>query len=49
MTMLRYILIAVTSFLAPELANADTIAIIGTGGVGSALGPHFAAAGHAVV
>lgn len=30
-------------------ANADTIAIIGTGGVGSALGPHFAAAGHTVV
>ena len=30
-------------------ANADTIAVIGTGGVGSALGPKFAAAGHTVV
>lgn len=28
---------------------ADTIAVIGTGGVGSALGPHFAAAGHTVI
>lgn len=28
---------------------ADTIAIIGTGGVGSALGPQFAAAGHSIV
>jgi 8-hydroxy-5-deazaflavin:NADPH oxidoreductase len=30
-------------------ATADTIAVIGTGGVGSALGPHFAAAGHTVI
>lgn len=29
--------------------NADTIAVIGTGGVGSALGPRFAAAGHTVI
>lgn len=30
-------------------ATADTIAVIGTGGVGSALGPHFAAGGHTVI
>lgn len=30
-------------------AAADTIAIIGTGGVGSALGPRFAALGHTIV
>lgn len=30
-------------------ATAETIAVIGTGGVGSALGPHFAAAGHTVI
>ena len=30
-------------------AMADTIAVIGTGSVGSALGPEFAAAGHSIV
>ena len=30
-------------------AAADTIAIIGTGGVGSALGPRFASLGHTIV
>lgn len=49
MTMLRNIFIAVISITTSGLANADTIAVIGTGGVGSALGPHFAAAGHTVV
>ncbi|MEQ8510623.1 MAG: NAD(P)-binding domain-containing protein [Rhodospirillaceae bacterium] len=40
-------LIAATLMAAP--AAADTIAIIGTGGVGSALGAQFADAGHTVV
>ncbi len=31
------------------VAQADTIAIIGTGNVGSALGPEFAAQGHTIV
>lgn len=35
--------------LAAGQANADTIAIIGTGDVGAALGPEFAAQGHTVV
>ncbi len=39
----------VCTFLMLGPANAYTIAVIGTGGVGSALGPHFAAAGHTVV
>jgi predicted dinucleotide-binding enzyme len=34
---------------APALLQADTIAVIGTGSVGSALGPEFAAQGHIVV
>ncbi len=32
-----------------SVANADTIAVIGTGQVGSALGPEFAAQGHDIV
>ena len=36
-------------FLLPALAHADRIAIIGTGDVGSALGPEFAALGHEIV
>lgn len=36
-------------FATPTLASAETIAVIGTGSVGSALGPRFAAAGHTVV
>ncbi|MDH3410629.1 MAG: NAD(P)-binding domain-containing protein, partial [Gammaproteobacteria bacterium] len=45
----------IKSFLAVLLcstitvAQADTIAIIGTGNVGSALGPEFAAQGHTIV
>jgi predicted dinucleotide-binding enzyme len=35
--------------LLPALAAADRIAIIGTGDVGSALGPEFAALGHEIV
>lgn len=33
----------------PQNASADTIAIIGTGDVGGALGPEFAALGHDIV
>lgn len=33
----------------PTIVSAETIAIIGTGSVGSALGPRFAEAGHTVV
>ena len=36
-------------FVAPTIVNAETIAIIGTGSVGSALGPRFADNGHTVV
>ncbi len=35
--------------LAAVTAHADTIAIIGTGNVGGALGPEFAAQGHTIV
>ena len=35
--------------LATGLANADTIAIIGTGDVAGALGPEFAAQGHTII
>jgi predicted dinucleotide-binding enzyme len=34
---------------AATTAHADTIAVIGTGNVGSALGPEFAALGHTIV
>ncbi|MGI9270746.1 MAG: NADPH-dependent F420 reductase, partial [Woeseiaceae bacterium] len=33
----------------PAIVNAETIAVIGTGSVGSALGPRFAETGHTVV
>lgn len=36
-------------FFIPATAPADTIAIIGTGQVGAALGPEFAALGHDIV
>jgi 8-hydroxy-5-deazaflavin:NADPH oxidoreductase len=36
-------------FGAPTIAGAETIAVIGTGEVGSALGPEFAALGHTIV
>ena len=42
------IAVALATLLSGAVA-ADTIAVIGTGGVGSALGPRFAAAGHTVV
>ena len=35
--------------LYPSLAGADTIAIIGTGQVASALGPRFASAGNTII
>lgn len=47
--MKTYIALALAALTWSVPANADTIAIIGTGGVGSALGPHFAAVGHTVV
>ncbi len=36
-------------FVAPTIVSAETIAVIGTGSVGSALGPRFAELGHTVV
>jgi len=36
-------------FAVPTIVNAETIAVIGTGSVGSALGPRFAEIGHTVV
>jgi predicted dinucleotide-binding enzyme len=43
------LLAALFALSAPSLLWADTIAIIGTGSVGAALGPEFAAQGHLVV
>ncbi len=45
----RRLAFALFLFLAACVARADTIAIIGTGNVGSALGPAFAAQGHTIV
>jgi len=49
----RKILYLVTAlcfgFIAPTVVIAETIAVIGTGSVGSALGPRFAELGHSVV
>ena len=42
-------IVCVATVTLSGLALADTIAIIGTGGVGSALGPRFASLGHTVV
>ena len=36
-------------FAAPAIVSAETIAVIGTGSVGSALGPRFAELGHTVI
>lgn len=46
---LRILLLAVLAPLVPAKVGAATIAIIGTGEAGSALGPEFAALGHTVV
>jgi len=43
------ILAAMLTSAAPSLLQADTIAVIGTGSVGAALGPEFAAQGHRIV
>ena len=43
------IVLAVLALMLGAPAFADTIAIIGTGDVGSALGPEFAAQGHTIV
>ncbi len=42
-------LVLITSALCTGAASAETIAIIGTGNVASALGPEFAAQGHTIV
>ena len=44
----RALLVAATFFLSAP-AVADTIGVIGTGDVGGALGPAFAAQGHTIV
>ena len=44
----KAILLPLILFLSP-CALAETIAVIGTGNVGSALGPEFAAQGHTIV
>lgn len=43
------LILAVLFQLAPSALFAETIAVIGTGSVGSALGPRFAELGHSVV
>ncbi len=47
--MLRKLLAATLLALTALAANAETIAIIGTGDVAGALGPEFAALGHTIV
>jgi hypothetical protein len=39
----------VATLIAPTPVRAETIAVIGTGNVGAALGPEFAAQGHTIV
>ncbi len=46
---MRLCLVILLIAIVPLPANADSIAIIGTGNVGSALGPAFASQGHTVV
>lgn len=46
---LSILLLALAGLSFPCAVTADTIAIIGTGQVGSALGPEFAAQGHDIV
>lgn len=43
------VILSAIFILNPAILAADTIAVIGTGSVGSALGPEFAAQGHTVV
>lgn len=42
-------LLLITSAICTGAASAETIAIIGTGNVASALGPEFAAQGHSII
>ena len=46
---LIFALLLIASALFSGAATAETIAIIGTGNVASALGPGFAAHGHTIV
>jgi len=46
---LHLIIVLCVGMAAPTLVSAETIAVIGTGSVGGALGPRFAELGHAVV
>ncbi|HAY46659.1 MAG TPA: hypothetical protein DCY55_10320 [Gammaproteobacteria bacterium] len=48
-TALAAMLILVAGLVAPVATFADTIAMIGTGSVGSALGPRFASLGHQII
>ena len=41
--------LAMLSVALPAPARAETIAVIGTGNVGGALGPEFAALGHTII
>ena len=44
-----FALVVLVGFAAPAGVSADTIAMIGTGEVGSALGPRLANLGHDIV
>jgi predicted dinucleotide-binding enzyme len=48
-SLVRCVPVAILLGLAAPVAVADTIAVIGTGNVGAALGPEFAAQGHTIV
>lgn len=46
---IQYVACLCLGFAMPTVVSAETIAVIGTGSVGSALGPRFAEIGHTVV
>jgi predicted dinucleotide-binding enzyme len=48
-TVLRLLLALLVSSVCASIATAETIAVIGTGRVGGALGPRFAELGHTVI
>ncbi len=48
-TLLSGLIVLASALAAPALVSAETIAVIGTGNVGGALGPAFATLGHDII
>ena len=48
-TVTRNLILTLLILAAPALVSAETIAVIGTGNVGGALGPAFATLGHDII